>query len=91
VLKGRHTAIGRCAGPVYLNSSGNPQLAQGGAGDVLAGHLTGLLAQPPLQADPGAALRYGVWAHGAAADVLAARLRSWTIEELAAVLGTVSP
>jgi NAD(P)H-hydrate epimerase len=91
VLKGRHTVIGRRTGPVFLNPSGNPQLAQGGAGDVLAGYLAGLLAQPPLQLDPLTALRYGVWAHGAAADALAARWRSWIIEELAGVLGTVSP
>jgi NAD(P)H-hydrate epimerase len=52
VLKGNQTLIGRSTGGIFVNSSGNPHLAQGGSGDVLAGYLAGLLAQPALQADP---------------------------------------
>ena len=72
-----------------MNSSGNPQLAQGGSGDVLAGFLAGLLAQPALQADAETTIRYAVWQHGAAADVLQRTRTNWTIEELAGALGSV--
>jgi NAD(P)H-hydrate repair Nnr-like enzyme with NAD(P)H-hydrate dehydratase domain len=40
-------------GEIFVNPSGNPHLAQGGSGDVLAGFIAGLLAQPALQADAG--------------------------------------
>ena len=43
-------------------------LAQGGSGDVLAGYLGGLLAQPALQADPLLTTRYAVWRHGLAGE-----------------------
>jgi NAD(P)H-hydrate repair Nnr-like enzyme with NAD(P)H-hydrate dehydratase domain len=58
---------------------------------VLAGYLGGLLAQPELQAQPGLTLRYGVWQHGAAADALQASQPGFTVEELAAALGSVRP
>jgi hydroxyethylthiazole kinase-like uncharacterized protein yjeF len=87
VLKGHQTLIGRSTGELTLNSSGNPRLAQGGSGDVLAGFLAGLLAQPVLQADAARTLRYAVWQHGAAADALTARQPSWIVEELPAALG----
>ena len=87
VLKGHHTLIGRSTGEVYVNSSGNPFLAQGGSGDVLAGYLAGLLAQPKLQPHPLRTLRYGVWQHGATADALSASNPNWTIEELLQKLG----
>ena len=67
-----------------MNSSGNPHLAQGGAGDVLAGLLAGLLAQRALQADALQTIRYGVWRHGAAADWLSATKLNWVVEDLAA-------
>jgi len=68
VLKGHQTLVGSATGPVYVNPSGNPWLAQGGAGDVLAGYLGGLLAQRAWSEDPTTCVRYGVWAHGQAAD-----------------------
>jgi NAD(P)H-hydrate repair Nnr-like enzyme with NAD(P)H-hydrate dehydratase domain len=73
-----------------MNSSGNPHLAQGGSGDLLAGFIAGLLAQPALAADVGRTLRYAVWQHGAAAEALSARRRNWTVEDLADELGNVS-
>lgn len=82
VLKGHQTLIGRNSGEIYINSSGNPYLAQGGSGDALAGFLAGLLAQPALQTDPAAALRYAVWKHGAAADRLAVGRKNWIVENL---------
>lgn len=89
VLKGHQTLIGRSSGDVYVNSSGNPHLAQGGSGDVLAGYLAGLLAQPDLQADPLKTIRYAVWQHGAAADRLQATRPNWVVEDLIETLGTV--
>ena len=89
VLKGHHTLIGRSEGEIFLNPTGNPWLAQGGSGDVLAGFIAGLLAQPALQADPAKALRYAVWQHGAAADHLQATRSNWTTEDLASEIGNV--
>lgn len=82
ILKGHQTLIGRCEGEIFVNSSGNPFLAQGGSGDVLAGFLGGLLAQPALQADPLLAMRYAVFEHGAAADRLVEKFGVFGIEEL---------
>lgn len=67
VLKGHQTLIGSPDGEVYTNPSGNPGLASGGTGDVLAGMIAALLAQavPAPQAIVGA-----TWLHGAAADYL---------------------
>lgn len=87
VLKGRHTLVGRAEGGVSVNATGNPGLAQGGTGDVLAGFIAGLLAQPAPAADPALALRYAVWQHGATADRLEAAGGTWTAIELAAALG----
>lgn len=87
VLKGHHTLIGRSEGPVYVNGTGNPDLAQGGAGDILAGLLAGFLAQPELAADPARTLMLAVWLHGEAADRLSAGGRRWIPEELLDALG----
>lgn len=87
VLKGRHTVVGGASGIVTINGSGNPGLAQGGTGDVLAGFLAGILAQPALRQDLGRAIRYAVWRHGAVADALESRSSGWTAEDLAAALG----
>jgi len=90
VLKGHQTLIGTSTGTIFINSSGNPHLAQGGSGDVLAGWIAGWLAQPELQSDPIAVVRHAVWRHGAAADDLEERRPYWTIEDLAE-LATFSP
>lgn len=87
VLKGHQTLIGRHEGEIFVNPSGNPHLAQGGSGDLLAGFIAGLLAQPALQADVPTTLRYAVWQHGAAADKLQAIRPNWTVEDLADELG----
>jgi hydroxyethylthiazole kinase-like uncharacterized protein yjeF len=67
VLKGSGTVIARPDGEVAINTTGNPGLATGGSGDVLAGLCGALLAQgwPGWEAALGA-----VWIHGAAADRL---------------------
>jgi len=65
VLKGARTVAATPGGVVYVNTTGNPGMATGGAGDVLAGLLGSLLAQG-LSAEQAAAL--GVYRHGAAGD-----------------------
>jgi NAD(P)H-hydrate epimerase len=91
VLKGQQTLVGRADGDVFINSSGNPHLAQGGSGDLLGGYLAGLLAQPAWCADPLLAIRYAVWQHGAAADHLTGTQLNWTVEDLAQCLGRIRP
>lgn len=70
LLKGKNTVItdGRSA---YVNPTGNPGMAVGGSGDVLAGILASLLGQGlyPMKAAACAA-----WLHGAAGDRCAEKL-----------------
>ncbi len=70
LLKGYRTVItdGR---RVYRNTTGNPGMATGGSGDVLAGVIVSLLAQRVPLLEAAAA---GAWLHGAAGDLCAARL-----------------
>jgi ADP-dependent NAD(P)H-hydrate dehydratase / NAD(P)H-hydrate epimerase len=91
VLKGQQTLVGRADGDVFINSSGNPHLAQGGSGDLLGGYLAGLLAQPAWRKDPLLAIRFAVWQHGAAADHLTETRVNWTVEDLAQCLGRIRP
>jgi ADP-dependent NAD(P)H-hydrate dehydratase / NAD(P)H-hydrate epimerase len=90
VLKGYQTLVGWNTGDIFVNSSGNPYLAQGGAGDVLSGYLAGLLAQPALQADALTTIRAAVWQHGATADRLTVAKPNWVVEDLVDELGTVA-
>jgi NAD(P)H-hydrate epimerase len=87
VLKGHHTLIGQSAGPIFINPSGNPHLAQGGSGDTLSGYIAGLLAQPTLARDPLTLIRYAVYQHGSAADKLQASRHNWAVEDLLDELG----
>ena len=91
VLKGHQTLVGRHSGPIYVNSTGNPGLAQGGTGDVLSGFLAGLIAQPALLPDPCLAIRYAVWEHGRAADALEAERSNWISADLPERLGRQLP
>ncbi len=67
ILKGAGSVVARPDGEVAINPTGNPGLASGGTGDVLAGLCGALLAQgwPAWEAALG-----GAWLHGAAADRL---------------------
>jgi hydroxyethylthiazole kinase-like uncharacterized protein yjeF len=87
VLKGNQTLVGRSEGKIFVNSSGNPFLGQGGSGDTLSGYLAGLLAQPPLQAEVERTIRFAVWQHGAAADFLSRTRPNWIVEDLLQILG----
>lgn len=87
VLKGHQTLVGDSTGLAYVNPTGNPGLAQGGSGDVLAGYLAGLLAQPAWVKEPLRTIRFAVWEHGRTADRLEAGRLNWTAEDLAAGLG----
>jgi len=69
VLKGAATVTALPDGTVYVNTTGNPGMATGGSGDVLAGVIGSLLAQGM---PPGTAAAFGVWLHGAAGDRAAA-------------------
>jgi NAD(P)H-hydrate epimerase len=90
VLKGHETLVGRATGRISVNGSGNPHLAQGGAGDLLGGYLAGLLAQPALREDDFRTIRFAVWQHGASADRLQSSRPNWTVEDLAEVLGSLA-
>ena len=68
VLKGQGTLIAAPDGALYVNTTGNPGMATGGTGDVLAGLTGGLLAQG---ADPVGAAALGAWLHGLAGDFAA--------------------
>lgn len=68
VLKGSHSAIAGNDKKVYINSSGNPGMASGGTGDVLAGIIAGILAQGIETLD---SARFGVYIHGIAGDMAA--------------------
>ncbi len=67
VLKGKYTKIILPDGTVLFNPTGNSALAKAGTGDVLAGMITGLLAQG--YSSELAAL-IGVYIHGLSADIL---------------------
>jgi hydroxyethylthiazole kinase-like uncharacterized protein yjeF len=70
VLKGAGTVLAYPDGSWAINGSGNPGLASGGTGDVLAGMLGALLAQGIALGD---AMPLAVCLHGAAADALIAQ------------------
>ena len=70
LLKGHETCI-TDGYAEYRNPTGNPGMAVGGSGDVLAGIIAGLIGQglSPLEA-----AACGAWLHGRAGDVCAQKL-----------------
>lgn len=70
LLKGNKTLV-TDGDTVYENETGNPGMATGGCGDVLAGMIGSLIAQgvPALQGTAAAA-----WLHGMAGDLCAAEM-----------------
>ena len=75
LLKGHETCI-TDGTRGYRNKTGNPGMAVGGSGDLLAGILTALLGQklPALEAAAAAA-----WLHGAAGDLCARELGQYAM------------
>ncbi|HZI64403.1 MAG TPA: NAD(P)H-hydrate dehydratase [Thermoanaerobaculia bacterium] len=69
VLKGHRSLLAAPAGDVWMNPTGNPGMATGGAGDVLTGVLVALLAQG-YEAELAGQL--GLFVHGWAGDLAAA-------------------
>lgn len=75
LLKGHETCI-TDGETTYLNHTGNPGMAVGGSGDVLAGMIVSLLGQgiAPLEAAACSA-----WLHGAAGDLCAQELGQYAM------------
>ena len=92
VLKGAGT-ITACPGDVYINTSGSSALAKAGSGDVLAGLLASLAAQPGFE--PLLASVVAVALHSVAGDRLAKLYSSYGVtpsdlpKEIAALLAEI--
>ena len=86
VLKGARTLVAGPDGAVHVNRTGNPGMASGGTGDVLAGVVAAWLGQ---LGDASAACRAGVYLHGLAGDLAAGSggEAALTASDLAAALG----
>ncbi|MCF6192545.1 MAG: NAD(P)H-hydrate dehydratase, partial [Candidatus Hydrothermae bacterium] len=86
LLKGAPTVVATPEGRAYWNPTGNPGMATGGSGDVLAGLIGALLAQ-------GLSLEEAAWAgaylHGLAGDLLLQRRTVYALiaEDLPEALG----
>ena len=70
VLKGAGTLVAAPGRPLSLVAAGNPGLAKGGSGDLLAGLCASLLARGLAPYD---AARAAAFLHGRAADLAAIR------------------
>ncbi len=76
VLKGHRTVTALPDGRCFVNTTGNPGMATGGSGDVLAGMILSLLGQglPAKQAVP-----WAVCLHGQAGNEAAGRLGEYAM------------
>ena len=75
LLKGHRTVI-TDGETVYVNHTGNPGMAVGGSGDVLAGIIVSLQGQG---IEPLKAAACGAWLHGAAGDLCAKELGQYAM------------
>ena len=75
LLKGMHSVVTDGVNG-YVNLTGNPGMAVGGSGDVLAGMITGLAGQG---LDPLLATAVAAWLHGAAGDICAKKLGEYAM------------
>ena len=88
VLKGAKTLVVSSDGSrVYENHTGNPFMAMGGMGDLLAGALGARWAY--LKGDPFLAASSSVWLHGAASDAVVEAARDPSIVNTAAAIGSL--
>lgn len=95
VLKGHESLTVDPRGRVWRNTTGNPGMAKGGSGDILAGMIASLLGQKQLTgcvSCPGELVAWAVYLHGAAGDAAAARCGEYGMlpdDTLAAVAGVL--
>ncbi|MGN0832666.1 MAG: NAD(P)H-hydrate dehydratase [Kiritimatiellia bacterium] len=88
VLKGARTLVVSADGArVYENGTGNPFMALGGMGDLLAGVVGARWAY--LKGDPFLAASASVWLHGAASDAVVAAAGDPSIVNTAAAVGSL--
>ena len=88
ILKGANTLVVSSDGNrVYENKTGNPFMALGGMGDLLAGVLGARWAY--LKGDPFLSAASSVWLHGAASDLLVEEKRDPSIVNTAASVGAL--
>lgn len=88
ILKGAKTLVVSADGKrVYENATGNPFMALGGMGDLLAGILAARWAY--LKGDPFLAAASSVWLHGAASDAVVAAAQDPSIVNTAASVGSL--
>ncbi len=80
-LKGAPSMVGKKEDGVFINPTGNPGLAKGGTGDLLAGIITGLTAGGMDLTEAAVTANF---IHGKAADNAVAKwgMRSFTLENL---------
>ena len=83
-LKGANTVVAAPDGRLFVNVTGNPGMAKGGSGDMLAGLMAGLLAYN----EPEKAILSAVWLHSLAGDKARDRLgeRAMTVSDMLAEL-----
>ncbi len=82
VLKAHRTLIASPGGVLWRNTTGNPGMACGGSGDVLAGLIAAWLAQG---LEPMSAALLGVYLHGLAGDLAAAELTQYGMTAMSIV------
>ncbi len=88
VLKGAHTLVVSSDGArVYENPCGNPFMAMGGMGDLLAGTIAARWAY--LKGDPFLVAASSVWLHSTASDRVVAALKDPSIVNTAAEIGAL--
>ena len=88
ILKGAKTLVVSADGSrVYENQTGNPFMALGGMGDLLAGVIGARWAY--LKGDPFLAAASSVWLHGAASDSVVAAAQDPSIVNTAAAVGSM--
>lgn len=77
VLKGYRSLIAFPDGRVWVNPTGGPAMAKGGAGDILTGLMAGLLAQ--FSDTPDVAVAAAVYLHGLAGQNAAREMGDKTV------------
>ena len=83
VLKGHGTVTAAPSGKCWICGTGNPGMAKGGSGDVLAGMIAALWGQKHLNdhpyADRSELAAWAVWYHGKAGDRCAEKLGEYAM------------